>query len=120
MLTFIGLSLAVFVAAAVLDAVESFYVRAVGDLNPHRAAQMSIAMYAVGCIGFFAVLEYSWWLLIPECAGRYVGSFYAVAWHRRERGRASRGAAPEVVPSETSNLHATEDALLFTSSGVSN
>lgn len=35
-------------------------------------------MYAIGCVGFFAVLDVSWWLMIPEVAGLYVGSLLAV------------------------------------------
>lgn len=78
------LSIAVFIASAALDYVEAFYVRAVTERNPNRAAQMSIAMYVISLVGFFGVLSYSWWLLIPECGGLYVGSVLAIRRHQRE------------------------------------
>ena len=78
MVIFALLSVVVFFASAALDYVEAYYVRAVGALAPHRAAQMSVLMYVISLVGFFSVLAYSWWLLIPECAGLYFGSVVAI------------------------------------------
>lgn len=83
MLTFTVLSVAVFLASALLDAIEAYYVRSVADGKPERAAILSVAMYVIGCVGFFSVLEYSWWLMIPECAGLYFGSVLAVKCQRK-------------------------------------
>lgn len=77
------LAVLVFFAAAALDVAEAFYVRSIGQQNPHRAAVFSVAMYAIGCVGFFAVLDVSYWLMIPECAGLYLGSVLAVRFQRR-------------------------------------
>jgi hypothetical protein len=86
-MTFLALSVAVFFAAAAIDFVEAYYVRAVGKLEPHAAALYSVTMYIIGCVGFFAVLEYSWWLMVPECAGLYAGSVAAVLRQRRGEGK---------------------------------
>jgi hypothetical protein len=80
------LAIAVFLAAAALDALEAYYVRSVADASPHRAAMFSVGMYAIGCVGFFAVLQVSWWLMVPEVAGLYCGSVLAI---RRQRRRAT-------------------------------
>jgi hypothetical protein len=82
---FAVLSVAVFLASAALDYVEAYYVRAVGDADPHRAARMSVLMYVISLVGFFSILSYSWWLLVPECAGLYFGSILAVRRQKRER-----------------------------------
>lgn len=84
------LSIAVFCASAALDYVEAFYVRSVGDLDGHRAGSMSVLMYVIGIVGFLAILDYSYWLMIPECAGLYFGSRLAV-FRLRVRERVSRG-----------------------------
>ena len=84
-ITFVLLSLACFVAAFVLDAVEAVYVRAVSDSKPRRAAACSVAMYAIGCVGFFSVLSFSWWLMVPEVLGLYCGSVYAIRRQARAR-----------------------------------
>lgn len=86
MLIFALLSVAVFVASALLDAIEAYYVRSVADGKPERAAVYSVAMYVIGCVGFFSVIEYSWWLMIPECAGLYFGSVIAI---KRQRNHAT-------------------------------
>ena len=86
---FAALSLLVFLAAAALDYVEAYYVRSVADASPARAATYSVAMYTIGIIGFVAVLDYSWWLMIPEGAGLAAGSILAI-----RRQRAARGETP--------------------------
>ncbi len=86
-MTFALLSIACFVAAFALDAIEAYYVKSVNDEHPHRAAFYSIAMYAIGCVGFFSVLSFSWWLMIPEVMGLYCGSVFAI--RRQARARAA-------------------------------
>lgn len=74
----IALGVAVFLAAVALDWLEAVYVAAVQTRRPTRAAVCSIGMYAIGCIGFFTVLEVSWWYMLPECLGLYVGTMLAI------------------------------------------
>jgi inner membrane protein involved in colicin E2 resistance len=88
---FASFAVAVFIAAAAIDYVEAFYVRAVADGRAHRAALYSVLMYVIGCVGFFAVLEVSWWLMVPECAGLWVGSELAV--RRQNQGQLPRAVA---------------------------
>jgi hypothetical protein len=83
------LALVTFASAAAGDVVEAYFVRAVADLEPHRAARMSIAMYAIGCIGWFITLKISLWYMLPEVAGLYVGSYFAISRQRRERANVS-------------------------------
>lgn len=77
------LGLAVFVSAALLDAAEAFYVRSVGEQKPWWAAFYSVTMYVIGCVGFFAVLKVSWWLMVPEVLGLMLGSVIAVKYSQR-------------------------------------
>lgn len=86
MLTHVLLSVLTFAAALVYDWVEATYVRAVADLEPHRAARASVAMYAVGCVGFFITLKVSLLYMVPEVAGLYLGSLLAVRSQRPRGG----------------------------------
>jgi hypothetical protein len=69
-----------FAAAFAYDWVEAAYVRAAGGgpEGAHRAARLSVAMYAVGFVGWVATVKVSLWLCLPEVAGLYLGSFFAV------------------------------------------
>lgn len=79
-MTFALLVLMVFISAAAIDYAEARYVRAVGAGAAHVAARWSLAMWALGCLGFVAMLRVSLWLMIPEGIGFYVGTFVAVRW----------------------------------------
>ena len=72
------LCVACFIAAFALDAIEAVYVKSVNDGRAELAAVCSVAMYAIGCVGFFSVLAYSWWLMVPEIMGLGCGTIYAV------------------------------------------
>jgi uncharacterized membrane protein len=72
------LAIAVFVSAMVIDFAEARYVIAVELGAANHAALWSITMYAVGCLGFIAVLQYSLWLMLPEGLGFYVGTRLAL------------------------------------------
>lgn len=77
-MTFTLLSIACFVAAFALDAIEAVYVKAVGDGRAALGAACSIGMYIIGCVGFFSILAYSWWLMVPEVLGLACGSVWAI------------------------------------------
>ncbi len=77
-LVFAVLSVAVFLASAAGDYVEVLHTHAVGTLSAHRAARLSTLMYMISLIGYFSILAYSWWLLVPEMAGLYFGSILAI------------------------------------------
>lgn len=79
----------VFLAAAVGDYVEAYYMRAVADLDARLAAYSSIGMYAVSLIGFLAVYKMSVWLVAPEAVGVGVGAWIAVRRQLRARTRAT-------------------------------
>ncbi len=85
MFTFIVLSIACFFAAFALDAIEAYYVKAVNDGHPWLGAGCSVAMYIIGCVGFFSVLAYSWFLMIPEVLGLLAGSVYAIRRQAKAR-----------------------------------
>lgn len=87
MLTLLLAGLLVFLGAVLGDYVEAYYTRAVADLDPRRAGLMSVAMYAVSLIGFFAVFKLSLWLVVPEALGVGLGAWLAVRRQRRERDR---------------------------------
>ena len=39
-----------------------------------RAARASVAIWLVGSLGLFGVVELGWWLLLPEGLGFYLGT----------------------------------------------
>lgn len=93
------LGLVTFVAAAAGDYVEAYLTRATVELRPHRVARLSVAMYAIGCIGWFTTIKVSLWFMIPEVAGLYLGSWLAItrqrACVRREAWQAACHGAPQ-------------------------
>lgn len=68
----------VFLSTAAIDAVQAYWLRAFNQGNANRAAALSVLEYAIGCLCFYAFVEQSWWLIIPECAGLWVGSQISV------------------------------------------
>lgn len=72
------LTVLVFFSAAVIDYAEARYVCAVNAVDAHAAALWSLIMYAVGALGFVAVINVSLWLMIPEGLGFYCGTRFAL------------------------------------------
>jgi len=88
--TMMLLAVLVFLSAAMIDFASARYVRAVGDGAAHRAARWSIAMWALGCLGFVAMIRISLWLMLPEGAGFYVGTVVAVRFDLRRASSVPR------------------------------
>lgn len=72
------LAIAVFVSAMVIDFAEARYVLAVERGAARDAAMWSVVMYAIGCLGFVAVINVSLYLMIPEGLGFYCGTRLAL------------------------------------------
>jgi hypothetical protein len=68
----------VFFAAAVIDYAETRYVRAVHDRDRVSAATWSLVMWALGCLGFVAVVDVSLWYMLPEGLGFFAGTWLAM------------------------------------------
>lgn len=68
----------VFCLTAALDVVQAYWLRAYNARQAGRAAALSVLEYAIGCFSFFAFVEHSWWLVLPEVAGLVVGSLFAI------------------------------------------
>lgn len=68
----------VFLAAFALDFADARNKLAINARDGHRAGLWSIAMKLAGVAGTFALVEVSWWLVVPECVGLYVGSRVAL------------------------------------------
>jgi len=79
------LAFAVFASSVIFDFADSANTQAVTDLRPHAAARWSVTMYVIGLVGFYGLVQVSWWLAIPEVLGLYVGSWIAVTWQRHKR-----------------------------------
>lgn len=96
------LAIGVFISAVAFDFADSANTQAVTQGKPHQAALWSCAMYIIGLVGFYALVDVSWWLAIPECAGLYVGSWFAVTHYKGKKpnGEASKSIAQVC---ETSN-----------------
>ncbi len=101
----LGLGLVTFAAAAAGDFVEAYLTRATVELKPHRVARLSVAMYAIGCVGWFTTIKVSLWFMLPEVAGLYLGSWLAItrqrACLRREAWQAEHShGAPQATEAE--------------------
>ncbi len=83
------LCVAVFLSAAAGDIVEAYMVRSIVDKDPHKAARMSITMWAIGCISWIIIVKSDQWYiyLVPEVMGLYLGSFIGVSLQRRSKPR---------------------------------
>ncbi|MCK1543302.1 hypothetical protein IVB12_15410 [Bradyrhizobium sp. 179] len=68
--------LGVFLLVAFLDFLWALYNRATVAKRPVRASMLATALYGVGAV---SVMGYSNdpWLLIPACAGAFVGTYFA-------------------------------------------
>lgn len=85
------LCVAVFLSAAAGDIVEAYMVRSIVDKDPHKAARMSITMWAIGCVSWIIIVKSDQWYvyLVPEVLGLYLGSFIGVSL-QREKPRQTR------------------------------
>lgn len=72
------IALAVFVAAIAFDYADAQNKIAIEQRNGHRAGCWSVAMYCIGVAGTLALVKVSVWLVLPECAGLYIGSRLAI------------------------------------------
>lgn len=86
------LGIVVFVAAVVLDYAYVRYQESVSAKREHAAARWSVALYAIGSVGWMTILDASKWYMIPECLGLYVGTVVAM---RRSKRLVSDRSAPE-------------------------
>lgn len=82
MLITLLLAVLVFASAAAGDIVSIINTRAIASRrpSPHLIARTSVLEWAIGAVGWVIVLSHSFWHLIPEVAGLYVGS-YIGAWY---------------------------------------
>lgn len=81
-LAWFGLGCLVFVSAVAYDIAWAQYTRAAAGGKPLRAATWSTAIYAIGLVGLLGVLKLSIWLVAPEIAGLFVGTYWGVTMHR--------------------------------------
>jgi hypothetical protein len=73
------IGLAVFVSAALYDAIFASYVRAAATGKAFRAALCSVGTYMVGAVGLLALVKLSVWYVLPEAGGLFVGTLAGVA-----------------------------------------
>lgn len=72
------LAFAVFALGFALDYADTRHKIAVEERNGHAAGLWSVAMYALGVFGTWAVLDVEPWLVVPTALGLYVGSRVAM------------------------------------------
>ena len=72
------LCIAAFLSALALDFIEATYVKAVQRGNANTAGLCSILMWGIGSLGFLALFEFSFWLMIPEGLGFWCGTQLAM------------------------------------------
>lgn len=75
-----ALALLVFASAAAGDLVQIFSIRKIAHASdPHAVARLSVLEWSIGAIGWLIVVKtQDFGYLIPEVAGLYLGSWYAV------------------------------------------
>lgn len=77
-------SVLAFFLAGVADYLEARHIQAVarhtaGDPEAREtAARLSVAMLVVGVTALYACVEITWFLVIPEAAGLYLGTKFAL------------------------------------------
>ena len=81
-LTWFGVGCLVFLSAVVYDIAWAQYTRAAAGGRALRAAAWSTAVYVIGLVGFLGVIKLSAWLVAPEVAGLFVGTYIGVSVHR--------------------------------------
>jgi hypothetical protein len=72
-----------FLALAVLDFCWALYTAQVQSGNAYRAGAWAVALYAISAgatIGYTS----NHWLVIPACAGAFVGTAVGVLWNKRK------------------------------------
>jgi hypothetical protein len=75
-----ALALLVFASAAAGDLVQIFSIRRIaGASDPHAVARLSVLEWSIGAVGWLIVVRtQDLGYLVPEVAGLYLGSWYAV------------------------------------------
>jgi hypothetical protein len=68
------ITLGVFVSAAALDFASARYQLAFREDRPELAAWWSVVMCLLSAVALRAVVDVSWWMLVPECAGLWCGT----------------------------------------------
>lgn len=69
----------VFVSGLAYDFTNARYVRVTAspERHPIAAANWSVTTYLVGLVGLVGVLSVSKWLILPELAGLWMGTYLA-------------------------------------------
>ena len=79
-----------FALAAASDYLDTRFVQIVGAGDAHAAARTSVTMWAVGLASLYTCVEISWWLALPEGAGLYLGTWYAMRHSATSRAASVR------------------------------
>lgn len=95
----IGLGLACFIIAALLDYADTAHKIAV-ERRQYRAAFYSVAMYLLGLVGLVALFDVSKWFIVPESLGLLLGSTIAI---RQARSKARRARHKRRVKRKVAN-----------------
>lgn len=85
----VALALLALALGLISDYLSTMYTRAVSAFEAStveherktardRASIASVAIWLVGSLGLFGVVEVGWWLLIPEGIGFYLGTRLAL------------------------------------------
>ena len=91
MIAEVALALLVAAAATTIDYAGVRHQKAVADLEAHRASRWSVIMFVAASIGLVAAVQDGWWLLVPEGAGYYAGTYLAVRELRLRKARTTQG-----------------------------
>lgn len=86
----IALAVLAFALGVVSDYLSATYTRAVSTFEASapasperkrardRASYAGVAIWLVGSLGLFGVVEVGWWMLVPEGVGYYIGTRLAL------------------------------------------
>jgi hypothetical protein len=77
-----------FLALVVGDFCWAIYTAKIQQNNPMMAGLWAIAIYGISA-GVTIGYTQDHWLLVPACAGAFVGTYIGVVWNRRKSAAAA-------------------------------
>lgn len=87
----VGVGVLVFLAALALDYAAACYAMRMIERRYCAAGAWSATMGLFSAASVYVMVDMSWWALLPQCVGLFVGT--VLAGYRRERERVPRAIA---------------------------
>lgn len=86
--------LAAFFGMVGLDFTWALYTRAASQGRKWRAASIATILYALSAFVMVNIVH-NWWVLIPACAGAFIGTLLGVGYDKETEQRKVCGCVPQ-------------------------